>query len=149
MRVPRRMWERLLDVGEGRHAASLQLSHNYLEVVCEPSDKGVVYLYRTGKAVGAAGQIQVKVNGLDAGGTGPGSFFRWELTPGAYVFSSFTGESSAVVEVDVKAGEIYYVEQNARIGLNSGRVNMKVVSDSKGQQEIAGYKLLLSTYRPD
>lgn len=59
------------------------------------SDKGVVYLYRTGRAVGAAVSIQVKVNGIEAGGTGPGTFFRWELAPGTYSFPSFTSESSA------------------------------------------------------
>jgi len=36
-----------------------------------PSDRGAVFLYRTGRAVGAAGQLSVKVNSLDAGGTGP------------------------------------------------------------------------------
>lgn len=46
-----------------------------------PDNKGSVYLYRTGRAVGAAGQLSVKFNGMDAGGTGPGTFFRWDLTP--------------------------------------------------------------------
>jgi hypothetical protein len=33
-------------------------------------DRGVVYLYRKGKAVGAGVSTQIKVNGFDAGGTG-------------------------------------------------------------------------------
>ncbi len=32
------------------------------------ADKGTVYLYRTGRALGAAGQLLVKVNSTDAGG---------------------------------------------------------------------------------
>ena len=113
----------------------------------KPADKGVVYLYRTGRAVGAAVSIQVKVNGMDAGGTGPGTFFRWELTPGTYAFSSFTSESSAVVEVEVKANEHYFIKQDARMGINSGRVTMVVQNESTGMSDVNNCKLLVSAYR--
>ena len=64
----------------------------------EPVDgKGVVYLYRLGRAVGAANATSIKVNSLEAGGTGPGTFFRWELKPGKYTFFASTGESSKTV----------------------------------------------------
>lgn len=112
-----------------------------------PSDKGVVYLYRTGRAVGAAGSIQVKVNGIDAGGTGPGTFFRWELTPGSYSFSSSTSESSAVVEVDVKANEHYFLRQDARLGISSGRVTMVTQDEATGKKAVEGCRLLVSAYR--
>lgn len=113
----------------------------------KPSDKGVVYLYRTGRAVGAAASIQVKVNGIDAGGTGPGTFFRWELSPGTYAFSSFTSESSAVVEVEVKANEHYFIRQDARMGINSGRVTMVIQNESTGMSDVNNCKLLVSAYR--
>jgi hypothetical protein len=113
------------------------------------SDRGTVYLYRTGRAVGAAGQLSVKVNGNEAGGTGPGTFFKWDLKPGTYTFNSSTGEASAVVQLEVKAGEIYYIRQDARIGINTGRVTMKEVSDSKGRKEVEGCKLLVSAYVPE
>ena len=113
----------------------------------KPADKGVVYLYRTGRAVGAAGSINVKINGIDAGGTGPGTFFRWELTPGTYAFSSFTSESSAVVEVDVKANEHYFVRQDARLGINSGRVTMVLQDESTGMSDVKNCQLLVSAYR--
>jgi hypothetical protein len=74
-----------------------------------------VYLYRTGKAVGAAGTIEVKVNGQAAGGTGPSTFFRWELKPGTYTFYSITGEASATVALQVEVGKVYFIEQSARI----------------------------------
>ena len=112
-------------------------------------DKGTVYLFRSGKVVGGGIQLQVKVNGLDAGGSGPGTFFKWDLKPGTYAFSSFTSESSAVVEIDVKAGEIYFVEQQAKLGLSDGRVSMKQVSDSKGKAAVKQCKLLVSTYRQE
>jgi len=112
-------------------------------------DKGVVYLYRRGRAVGAAAATQVQVNGNAAGGTGPGTFFRWELKPGKYVFSASTDESSAAVELEVAAGKIYFVEQNQRIGVSSGRVQMDIRDESKGTAAVEGLKLLVSTYIPD
>jgi len=114
-----------------------------------PSDRGSVFLYRTGRVVGAAGQLQVRVNGQNAGGTGPGTFFRWDLKPGTYTFLSATGESSAVIELNVKAGEMYFVRQDARIGLDSGRVSMKEVSGNKGKSEVKSLKLLVSAYTPE
>ena len=114
-----------------------------------PDDSGTVFLYRTGRAVGAAGQLSVKINSIDAGGTGPGTFFRWDLNPGTYTFSSSTGESSAVVQLDVKAGQVYFIRQDARMGLDKGRVSMKEVDSKKGQKEVKGCKLLVSSYVPE
>lgn len=114
-----------------------------------PADRGTVYLYRTGRVVGAAGQLSVKVNGIDAGGTGPGTFFRWDLKPGTYTFLSSTGEASAIVQLEVKTGEVYYLRQDARMGIDTGRVTLKEVADSKGRKEVEGCKLLVSSYIPE
>jgi hypothetical protein len=99
--------------------------------------------------VGAAGQLQVRVNSQAAGGTGPGTFFRWDLKPGTYTLSSSTGESSAVVQIEVKAGELYFVRQDARMGIESGRVTMKEVDDKQGKSEVSNCKLLVSSYVPE
>lgn len=111
-------------------------------------DKGSVYLYRTNRAVGAAGQTLIKINGQDAGGTGPGTYFKWDLKPGTYTFSCSTSESSAVVEIDVKGGQIYYIRQDQRLGISDGRVTLKETDAKKGQGEIKGCKLIVSTYHP-
>lgn len=113
-----------------------------------PDGKGTVYLYRTGRAVGAAGQLLVKVNGNDAGGTGPGSFFKFDLNPGIYTFSSATAESSAAVQIDVKEGEVYFIRQDARIGISAGRVTMKQVDANQGTREVKSCKLIISSYVP-
>ena len=112
-------------------------------------DQGIVFLYRPGRAVGAASATQVKVNGLDAGGTGPGTFFRWELKPGKYTFLASTGESSATVALDVEPGMIYFIEQVARIGLNEGRVTMKQVDESKGKAALKNLTMAVSAYVPE
>lgn len=110
-------------------------------------DKGVIYLYRPGRMVGAAGQTQIKINGQDAGGSGPSTYFQWELEPGTYTFSCFTAESSAVVELDVEPNRLYFLRQDTRIGLGNGRVTLKEVDESTGKKAVKGYKLLISTYK--
>lgn len=111
------------------------------------ADKGVVYLYRPGRFVGAAASSQIKINGTDAGGTGPGTFFRWELTPGTYAFSAFTKESSKVIEVDVIAGEHYFIRQDERMGLSSGRVTMVLEDEATGISGVNSCKLLVSAFK--
>ena len=76
-----------------------------------PDDRGVVYLCRGSKALGAATSTQIRGDGMDAGGTGPGTFFRWELKPGKHTFFAFTTESSKTVELNVEAGNLYFIEQ--------------------------------------
>ena len=91
----------------------------------------------------------VKVNGIDAGGTGPSTFFRWDLNPGTYTFLSSTGESSATVQLNVEAGEVYFIRQDAKMGISSGRVSMEEVDSNKGRNEVKDCKLLVSSYIPD
>lgn len=115
-----------------------------------PEGRGVVYLYRTGRLYLSALQYQVKINGIDAGGSGPGTFFRWELKPGTYTISSFTNESSAVAEVAVEAGKLYFFEQGVKIGLTQGgRVQIKQMDEATGKKAVEGSKMLVSAYVPE
>jgi hypothetical protein len=114
-----------------------------------PEDRGVVFLYRTGRALGAANAIEVQVNGQAAGGTGPGTFFRWDLKPGTHSFYSRTGESSATVAIDVEAGQVYFIQQDARLGLEQGRVTLREVDAATGQDAIKSMKMLVSAYVPE
>lgn len=112
------------------------------------SDKGVVFLYRPGKFVASAVQTPIKVNGQDAGGTGPGTFFRWELPPGTYTFLASTQGTSRVVELNVTAGKVYYIEQDEKIGVQDTRVTMKEVDARKAQGVIKRGNLLVSAWKP-
>jgi len=114
-----------------------------------PAGRGVVYLYRKGRAVGAALSTQIKINGQDAGGTGPGTFFRWELRPGAYTFLASTSESSATVELQVEAGKLYFIEQREKLGLQQGRVSLNIEDGQTGSSAVSGLSLLVSAYIPD
>jgi hypothetical protein len=111
-------------------------------------DKGVVHRYRKGRAVRASAAVGVQVNGIAAGGTGPGMFFRWELRPGTFRFLSSTGESSATVSLDVEAWQFYLVDQPTRMGADSGRVTMHVRDARAGEYEVKGCNLAVSAYWP-
>ncbi len=114
-----------------------------------PPDRGVVYLYRPGRLYASAIQYQVKINGLDAGGSGPGTFFRWELKPGKYTLSSATSESSAVAEVDVEAGKLYFFKQGVGMGFTDARVKINQVDEGTGKKAVLNSKLLVSSYLPE
>jgi hypothetical protein len=115
-----------------------------------PKDRGSVFLYRKGSAIGAALQYMVKVNGIDAGGTGPGTFFRWDLKPGTYTALSSSTESSATVQVTVEAGKMYFFEQIGRLGLTQGgRISINEVDEETGMDAVSGLKLLVSAYVPE
>ena len=109
---------------------------------------GVVYLYRPGRAIGAAMQMQVTVNGDLVGGTGPGTYFRFDLPPNSYTFMSSSPESSATLQVQVAAGGIYFVQQDTRIGLQSARVSMRAVDTATGMAGVRGARLLVNGYQP-
>lgn len=109
--------------------------------------KGTVYMYRIGKAVGAVIKSQVKINGKEAGALGNKSFFEWELEPGKYIFTSYTKESNPVIEIDVKPNQKYYIRQDKRIGLtNDGRVTLKLVNEATGASEVGKLRKVISNY---
>jgi hypothetical protein len=125
----------------------IEKTHSTSDTI-KSAETGTVYLYRVGRAVGLVLKTQIKVNGLDAGGTSSNSYFEWNLEPGVYTFSCFTKESNAVVEIDVKPNEKYYLRQDTRMGLtNEGRVTLKQVDASKGAKEIKKCNKLVSIYR--
>jgi hypothetical protein len=49
----------------------------------------------------------------------------------------------------VEAGKVYFIEQSARLGFDSGRVNMKEVDEEKGKSMVRNMKLLVSAYVPE
>lgn len=113
-----------------------------------PAGNGTVFLYRSKRVWGSALQLPVKINSLDAGGTGPGTFFRWDLKPGTYTFSSATPESSAVVQLNIEEGQVYFIRQDASVGVVDFRTKLKEVDQSQGQTEVMNCKLLVSSYLP-
>jgi len=109
--------------------------------------KGIVYLYRPGAGFSSAIQTPIKINGADAGGTGPGTYFKWELEPGKYTVSCASTGSSAVVELDVQPGKLYFVKQDYKFDVILGsKVTMQQTSEATGKKAVKKNKLIISTY---
>ena len=109
--------------------------------------KGIVYLYRPGRAFAGSIQTPIKINGLDAGGAGPGTYFKWELQPGKYTVSSATQGSSAVVELDVEPGKLYFLMQDYKFDVVMGaKVTIENTDAGKGKKAVEKSKLLISPY---
>ena len=113
-------------------------------------DKALVFLYRPSQALGAAIATEIKVNGITAGGTGPGTFFRWEVKPGVYAFSAQTQESFQNVQVNAEAGKLYFLRQTERLGFTTGgRVGLVQVDEATGKKAVGKLKMLYSAYVPE
>jgi Protein of unknown function (DUF2846) len=110
--------------------------------------KSIVYLYRPGKAFAGAVLAPIQINGGDAGAMGPGGFFKWELEPNTYTFSTIIEGSSAVVKLDAKAGQLYFLKMDYNFNVIHGaKCNLDIVDDSEGKKGVERTNLLISTLK--
>jgi len=106
-----------------------------------PENMGLVYIYRPGKAMGAAVSYQVKANGVPIIRLNPGGYYAYLAKPGEIEFSAKT-ESTSSITIDVKPGETYYLKGTIGIGFFVGRPHLVVVTPEVGEQEVVKCKLL-------
>ena len=115
-----------------------------------PEGKGVVYLYRSSKALMPEQQFIIRINGRDAGKCGPGAYFKWELKPGTYTITSSSTESTATVRIEVGTGRLYFYKQVVRMGLaKGGRIFIEEMDMAEAKKEISGLKRLANAYIPE
>ena len=92
--------------------------------------KAVIYLVRNNPDVSKL-VATVKLDGVVMGSSYPGTYFRWEVSPGQHWiagYASDTGEISLVTD----AGKIYYVRQNV-VNKNTPQSMFQVVSELDGR----------------
>jgi hypothetical protein len=105
-----------------------------------PSDKGALYLYRSGllgalKPVGVA--VSTNGGGLNVA-LAPDTWVRLEGEPGPIEVRCLDDQTGQ--RFDVGPGETRYVEVSYRIGLMSGGCGVAEVSSNQGQRGVAGGK---------
>lgn len=106
-----------------------------------PENMGLVYIYRPGKAMGAAVSYQVKANGVPIIRLNPGGYYAYLAKPGEIEFSAKT-ESTSSITIDVKPGETYYLKGTIGIGFFVGRPHLVIVTPEVGEKEVVKCKLL-------
>lgn len=102
------------------------------------SGKALLWVYR-GDA-DAAAELPVYVNGRFMARTGPRTFMLFSLGPGQYTISSDGRKQDALV-LTAKAGEHYYVEQNASAA-GEGRSTFAQAPPATGRQAVGAGRLI-------
>ena len=80
-----------------------------LKNVKVPQDKALVIFYRKKKMAGAAVPIVISEKGTTLGSLRGNRCFAKEITPGEHTFDAGMHAYRAKKEVDLRAGEIYYI----------------------------------------
>lgn len=100
----------------------------------------IVYVYRNEK-LGGAVRMDVLLNNQFLGETRTGYFMWLQLPPGEYTLTS-RAENSDQIDLDVEAGEVYYVRQEANMGVTYSRIKLHLVDAATGQKGINECSLL-------
>jgi hypothetical protein len=109
-----------------------------------PENMGLVYIYRSGKMMGAAISYKLRANGVVVTTLTPGGYYPYITKPGEIEFSAKT-EATSSVTIDVKPGETHYIKGTIGVGFLVGRPHLVVVPTDVGEKEIAKCKLLQET----
>lgn len=95
-----------------------------------------VYIYRPKAYMGFALRPTVMVDGKDLVNIGNGKLYTGYFTPGKYLFQMDDKKSGA--ELDVKAGEAYYMRVEIVPGFWKGGGRMTLMDPRQGSTEIQG-----------
>jgi hypothetical protein len=116
------------------------LTQVYKKVDAVPTDKAVIYIYRS-SGLGGLVYYDVKANGKVVTTLYSGTYYPYLSEPGEIEFSAKT-EASDSVTLDAKAGQIYYLKGTVGIGFFVGHPHLTVVSAEEAEKDIVDCKLL-------
>jgi hypothetical protein len=106
-----------------------------------------VYIYRN-ETLYYAVPMTVSVNGKVLGTTAGHKYFRLSLRPGKYTIES-NAENLAKLTLTVAAGKNYFIWQEAKIGLLTGRSLLHQVDEETGRMGVNESKLIASKVSDD
>ncbi len=70
--------------------------------------------------------------------TWPGTFYRWETTPGAHAIRSSQANLSARIKLDVEAGKVYFVQHTVNgIRGSATDASLGAISEKLGRELVA------------
>lgn len=121
-------------------ACAPTLTEVYKKVDVVPTDKAMVYIYRS-SGLGGLVYYDVKANGKVVTTLYSGTYYPYVTAPGEIEFSAKT-EASDSVTLDAKAGQIYYLKGSVGVGFFVGHPHLTVVPADEAEKEIVDCKLL-------
>jgi hypothetical protein len=88
-----------------------------------PAGKGQVVFFRPSKFAGAAFGFKVREGSNELGKLRSGNYFVAEVEPGAHQYIVHS-EAKDILNMEVEAGETYYVEGTMTMGFMAGHPNL-------------------------
>jgi uncharacterized protein YceK len=104
-----------------------------------PKKNAGLYIYRN-ESMGGSVKMTVSVDGQAIGQTTAKTYLYKEITPGKHTIIS-QAENDSTLDIDVKAGTLYYVWQEVKMGLLYARNELHLVDDHKGKIGVSETKL--------
>lgn len=124
--------------------ASVQMASNEEDSAAKAfnaaPEKSTIYLFRD-EFMGAAVTMDVYLDGKFQGFTGANTYFVWVVDPGEHEIKSIA-ENDEVVNLTTEPGKIYYIWQEVKMGLMSGRNKLTIVDEERGKAGVNASKLI-------
>lgn len=107
-----------------------------------------IYFYRASKFAGSFVGYNLNHNGGVIGRVKSGSLLTYRCQPGLQVFSATT-ESESSIKIEVKGGEIYYIECGIAVGVIAGRPTFRQASPLQAKVDIQKLDNTVGSALPD
>ena len=101
--------------------------------------QGNVYVYRN-ESMGSAIKMGIYVNEKPIGQTAAKTYLLIPLNPGVHKIRGHA-ENDSFVDLDVKAGQNYFIWQEVKMGGMSARNKLQIVDDATGKKGVGQCKL--------
>lgn len=113
-----------------------------LKTFAAPPGAAGLYVVRSEPAAPAV-RMDVDVDGVPLGRTAAGTYLYRTLAPGRHTVTSYA-ENTATLEVEVGAGGLAFVAQEARWGLWQPRTRLRRLDADAGREAVRASRLALS-----
>jgi hypothetical protein len=105
------------------------------------ADKAVIYIVRS--AVDSPTAAAISLSGVGMIATHPGTYYRWEVTPGTQRIDAF-GASTAAVTLHTQPGKIYFVVHTSLGSFRSGSLQqwLEITDEKTGRAMVSRATML-------
>jgi hypothetical protein len=110
-----------------------------LKTFATPADVAGIYIYRN-ERMGGRVKMPIEVDGAPIGFTTAKTYLYTEVAPGHHTIIS-QAENVDNLELEVQAGENYYIWQEVKMGAFSARNKLHLVDEVQGQSGVRETRL--------
>jgi hypothetical protein len=112
-----------------------------LDVVGKPeAGKALIVFFRANRFAGAAIKFKVRENEVELGKLGSGNYILAQVEPGKHTYTVHS-EAKDVTNIEVEAGETYFVVGTITMGFMAGHPNLTPSTAAAFQAEMKKMKL--------